>query len=259
MPLHAERRGHGPPLVLVHGFTQTGRCWGPEADALAVDHELIRVDAPGPRRSGASVGRTWPTAPRLHRATQGGAATYLGYSMGARFVPARGPRPTRSSSAGSCCSAAPPGIEDPTRAGGPAGPGPPAPPRGCEDEGLEPFLDDWLAPAAVRRAAARAGRSGASGCENTVDGPGGEPRAGRHRLAGPRRGTSSATSRCRCSCWPAPTTTSSPRWPSAWPAEIGANATAGARRRRRSRRPPRAARTRFLAARPARGSPDHGL
>jgi hypothetical protein len=35
MFLHAERRGRGPRIVLVHGFTQTGRCWGPEADVLA--------------------------------------------------------------------------------------------------------------------------------------------------------------------------------------------------------------------------------
>ena len=31
MFLHADREGEGPPIVLVHGFTQTGRCWGPEA------------------------------------------------------------------------------------------------------------------------------------------------------------------------------------------------------------------------------------
>src|SRR3546814_2680991 len=45
MLLHAERDGAGPPIVLVHGFTQTGRCWGPEAEDLARDHEVIRVDA----------------------------------------------------------------------------------------------------------------------------------------------------------------------------------------------------------------------
>ena len=51
MPLHADRRGAGRPLVLVHGFTQTGRCWGPAADELATDHELITVDAPGHGRA----------------------------------------------------------------------------------------------------------------------------------------------------------------------------------------------------------------
>jgi len=81
--LHAERHGSGPPIVLVHGFTQTSRCWGPEADDLATDHEVIRVDAPGHGRS-AEVLAGLRTGARLI-ADQGGEATYLGYSMGARF------------------------------------------------------------------------------------------------------------------------------------------------------------------------------
>lgn len=83
MFLHADRDGAGPPIVLVHGFTQTGRCWGPEAADLATDHEVIRVDAPGHGRS-ADVLAGLRTGGRLI-ADQGGEATYLGYSMGARF------------------------------------------------------------------------------------------------------------------------------------------------------------------------------
>lgn len=83
MFLHADRDGHGPPIVLVHGFTQTGRCWGPEASDLATDHEVIRVDAPGHGRS-ADILAGLRTGGRLI-ADQGGEATYLGYSMGARF------------------------------------------------------------------------------------------------------------------------------------------------------------------------------
>lgn len=83
MFLHAEREGAGPPIVLVHGFTQTGRCWGPEAADLARDHEVIRVDAPGHGRS-AAVLAGLRTGGRLI-ADQGDRATYLGYSMGARF------------------------------------------------------------------------------------------------------------------------------------------------------------------------------
>src|SRR3546814_15346533 len=83
MLLQAERDGAGPPIVLVHGFTQTGRCWGPEAEDLARDHEVIRVDAPGHGRS-ADVLAGLRTGGRLI-ADQGGRATYLGYSMGARF------------------------------------------------------------------------------------------------------------------------------------------------------------------------------
>jgi 2-succinyl-6-hydroxy-2,4-cyclohexadiene-1-carboxylate synthase len=68
----------------VHGFTQTRRCWGPEADALAVDHELVLVDAPGHGRSAAVEADH--RAGAGHIADAGGEATYLGYSMGARFA-----------------------------------------------------------------------------------------------------------------------------------------------------------------------------
>lgn len=84
MPLSAESRGHGPRLVLVHGFTQTRRCWGPVSDALAADHEVISVDAPG---HGGSAGITAGLVDGAGLiATRGGEATYLGYSMGARFA-----------------------------------------------------------------------------------------------------------------------------------------------------------------------------
>ena len=47
MVLHAELRGTGPPLVLLHGFTQTGRLWGPFGERLAESHTLVAVDLPG--------------------------------------------------------------------------------------------------------------------------------------------------------------------------------------------------------------------
>jgi 2-succinyl-6-hydroxy-2,4-cyclohexadiene-1-carboxylate synthase len=84
MWLHAERDGAGPPLVLVHGFTQTRRCWGPVAEDLATDHTTIRVDAPGHGMS-ADVLAGLRTGGRLI-ADQGGEATYLGYSMGGRYL-----------------------------------------------------------------------------------------------------------------------------------------------------------------------------
>jgi len=84
MWLHAERDGTGPRLVLVHGFTQTRRCWGPVADDLAADHEVVRVDAPGHGRS-AEILAGLRTGGRLI-ADQGGEATYLGYSMGGRYL-----------------------------------------------------------------------------------------------------------------------------------------------------------------------------
>lgn len=84
MVLHSERDGSGPRIVLLHGFGQTGRCWGPLAPALTSDHELIRPDAPGHGGS-AAVAADLPTTGRL-MAEAGGPAIYLGYSMGARMA-----------------------------------------------------------------------------------------------------------------------------------------------------------------------------
>jgi 2-succinyl-6-hydroxy-2,4-cyclohexadiene-1-carboxylate synthase len=81
--LRAEARGDGPPLVLAHGFTQTGRVWGGMDDDLARDHRLTRVDLPGHRGS-SSVTADLSTGAAL-LGSAGGAADYLGYSMGARF------------------------------------------------------------------------------------------------------------------------------------------------------------------------------
>lgn len=78
-----ERDGTGPPIVLVHGFTQTGSCWGDEARDLAQDHEVLRVDAPGHGRSGDVRADLVEGARLLGDA--GGRAVYVGYSMGARL------------------------------------------------------------------------------------------------------------------------------------------------------------------------------
>ena len=90
MPLHVERRGTGPPLVLLHGFTQTGRLWGPFGDMLARDHTLIAVDLPGHAGSD-DVRADLPTTAGLVRhavADSGGPGPYdlLGYSLGARVA-----------------------------------------------------------------------------------------------------------------------------------------------------------------------------
>jgi 2-succinyl-6-hydroxy-2,4-cyclohexadiene-1-carboxylate synthase len=82
--LHSERVGTGPTLVLVHGFTQTGRCWGPVADDLSRDHELVLIDAPGHGRS-AEIDADLATGGALI-ADEGGRGTYIGYSMGGRFA-----------------------------------------------------------------------------------------------------------------------------------------------------------------------------
>lgn len=83
MGLHVERRGQGPRLVLVHGFTQTGRSWGDLAEDLAGDHEVLLPDAPGHGGS-AAVEADLPAGADL-LAAEAGPATYVGYSMGARL------------------------------------------------------------------------------------------------------------------------------------------------------------------------------
>lgn len=140
MFLHAERSGSGPPLVLVHGFTQTSRCWGPEADDLARDHEVIRVDAPGHGRS-REILAGLRTGGRLI-ADQGGEATYLGYSMGARFclhLALANPELVR----GLVLVGGTAGIEDPEeRAARRAADLQTA--ERIRSEGLATFLDQWL-------------------------------------------------------------------------------------------------------------------
>jgi 2-succinyl-6-hydroxy-2,4-cyclohexadiene-1-carboxylate synthase len=82
-PLAARSSGAGDRVVLVHGFTQTGRSWDRIAADLACDHEVVTVDAPGHGGSGA-IHADLPTTATLLAATTG-QATYVGYSMGGRI------------------------------------------------------------------------------------------------------------------------------------------------------------------------------
>jgi pimeloyl-ACP methyl ester carboxylesterase len=47
MELVHERRGSGPPLVLLHGLGHHWRAWEPVLDHLAVRHDVVAVDLPG--------------------------------------------------------------------------------------------------------------------------------------------------------------------------------------------------------------------
>jgi 2-succinyl-6-hydroxy-2,4-cyclohexadiene-1-carboxylate synthase len=84
MALHAEQVGAGPRVVLVHGFTQTGRSWARVGADLARDHEVVTVDAPGHAGSGVVVADLPSGAALLGAA--GGEAVYVGYSMGGRLA-----------------------------------------------------------------------------------------------------------------------------------------------------------------------------
>lgn len=47
MLVNSERRGSGPPLVLIHGIGHRWQAWEPVLDALAEQHQVIAVDLPG--------------------------------------------------------------------------------------------------------------------------------------------------------------------------------------------------------------------
>ncbi|MGQ0434687.1 MAG: alpha/beta fold hydrolase [Microthrixaceae bacterium] len=141
MRLHSDRSGTGPPIVLVHGFTQTNACWGREATDLATDHEVVRVDAPGHGRSSA-IRADFATTARL-LTDVGGSATYLGYSMGARLCLSAAlthPEAVR----GLVLVGGTAGIDDPgARAGRRADDAALA--ASIRRDGVEAFVDRWLA------------------------------------------------------------------------------------------------------------------
>jgi 2-succinyl-6-hydroxy-2,4-cyclohexadiene-1-carboxylate synthase len=94
--LHAEQWGHGDPVVLIHGFTQSARSWDPIAPILAQDHRVIAVDAPGHGQS-ARVEADLPTGADLMEdliadltdhltAGVGAVPAWVGYSMGGRYA-----------------------------------------------------------------------------------------------------------------------------------------------------------------------------
>jgi 2-succinyl-6-hydroxy-2,4-cyclohexadiene-1-carboxylate synthase len=90
VPLHVELRGSGAPLVLLHGFTQTGRLWGPVADRLAESHTLLVVDLPGHGDSGSVRADLPTTAGLVVEAVRSQVGpepcALLGYSLGARVA-----------------------------------------------------------------------------------------------------------------------------------------------------------------------------
>jgi len=88
LPIHYHRTGgDGPPLVLVHGFSDNGACWTRLARDLAADYDIIMPDARG---HGASARIVPGEAPDLLGDLVGFIAALglerpalLGHSMGA--------------------------------------------------------------------------------------------------------------------------------------------------------------------------------
>jgi 2-succinyl-6-hydroxy-2,4-cyclohexadiene-1-carboxylate synthase len=84
--LHVEIAGDGPRLVLAHGFTQTGRLWGPFGQALGVGRQLVRVDLPGHGGSSDVRADVADSGTLLAAITGDAPCDLLGYSLGARVA-----------------------------------------------------------------------------------------------------------------------------------------------------------------------------
>jgi 2-succinyl-6-hydroxy-2,4-cyclohexadiene-1-carboxylate synthase len=93
--LHVDVSGSGPPVVLFHGFTQNGRCWGAFGEELEKRFTTIRVDLPGhgfSNHDDADLVETAAlcaeviasSASSAGTAGSGGRATCIGYSLGGR-------------------------------------------------------------------------------------------------------------------------------------------------------------------------------
>ena len=71
-------------LVLVHGFTQTSRCWSPFDELLDERFERRSLDAPG-HGDASDLALDVPAA-AAYLAGVGGDGIYVGYSMGGRMA-----------------------------------------------------------------------------------------------------------------------------------------------------------------------------
>lgn len=149
-PLPATCRGDGPPLVLLHGFTGSAQGLTRLAEALARDYRVLAPDLPGHGRSLAHDGLERCSFDAcvedlLATLAAGGhaCAHWLGYSMGARLAlgcAVRRPAAVRSL----VLLGARAGILEPAqraarRAADEALAG------RIEREGIEAFVDEWLA------------------------------------------------------------------------------------------------------------------
>lgn len=148
--LAADRSGRGPALMLLHGYTGTGRSMAGLARALQHDFDTIAPDLPGHGRSAErTAGQAYDFDACVDdlvatlAATGHDSAHWLGYSMGARLALACAARhPSRVTSLVLLAGRA--GIADP---------GERADRRRAdealavriEERGVEAFVEEWLA------------------------------------------------------------------------------------------------------------------
>ena len=73
-------------LILLHGFTQTGRSWQPIAHALAGRYRSLAPDLPGHGDFAERRPASFAACDAYLRALAGGPLTLVGYSMGGRIA-----------------------------------------------------------------------------------------------------------------------------------------------------------------------------
>lgn len=129
-------------LVLVHGFAQTGRCWGPLSEQLTSAGFTVETpDLPGHGLHGGPAASLEATAAGL--AERFGPAIFLGYSFGGRIclrLAADHPDALRRL----ILVGATAGLDDPAERAARIASDERLADR-IEMEGVERFLDDWLA------------------------------------------------------------------------------------------------------------------
>lgn len=72
-------------LTMLHGFTQTGACFGPLAEALALHHRVLTPDLPGHGTESRAAGLDCSGAAD-ELAERCGRGDWLGYSLGGRIA-----------------------------------------------------------------------------------------------------------------------------------------------------------------------------
>lgn len=81
--LASQQIGNGPRVVFVHGFTQTRETWQDLTSDLADQFEVVAIDAPNHGES-CDISLNLESGARAIGEV-GGAAAYVGYSLGGRF------------------------------------------------------------------------------------------------------------------------------------------------------------------------------
>ena len=165
LTIHVDAAGEGPPLVLLHGFTGSSDTWRDLIGRLAGEYRTIAPDLVGHARSDApeaveryAIRRAAADLVALLRALGHERAAWLGYSLGGRValqVAADHPQAV----AALVLEGASPGIADAAEREARRASDEALAQR-IERDGVEAFVDEWEAGAALRLAA-RAARGGA--------------------------------------------------------------------------------------------------